>query len=110
MIRNKRNTLSLYRRTKGATGTLPTEALVRTFLGRIDKNATATGFNKGKVTTIVSPILFCDVDEVFISKDLVQDIDGQRYVVVEGTQPDGVSGISPTSFKAHKEIVLEKVQ
>lgn len=108
MIRNRRNTLSLYRMTKVQTGVPSTEALVRTFEGRIDPSATTTGFNDGKQTTITSPVLFVDIDESFESGDLIADTNGQRYVVANGEQPNGVSGIEPLLFRQHKEIILEK--
>jgi len=107
MIRNRRNTLNLYRLSQAALGTLPTESLVRTFKGRIDKGTATTGFQNGKTTNITNPILFVDVDESFLSGDVVKDIDGKRYVVSKTNQPDGVSGISPLTFKAHKEVILE---
>ena len=109
MIRNKRNTLKLYRKYKNEEGIADSTIFIRDFLGRIDKGTTSTGFQDGKTTTLTAPRLFCDIDEEFISNDLVQDINGQRYVIVAGEQPDGVSGITPVSFNAHKEIVLEKV-
>jgi hypothetical protein len=107
-IRNRRNDLKLYRKTAGSLGQAGTKALVRTFKGRIDKGTSDTVFVDGKIQSSLASILFCSVDEVFESNDLIQDIDGQRYVVSEGEQPDGVSGIKPSSFKAHKEIRLNK--
>jgi hypothetical protein len=107
-IRSRRNDLGLYRKVSGGLGQADTLTLIRTFKGRIDKGGSDTAFVDGKIQSSLSVILFCSVDEVFESNDLIQDIDGQRYVVSEGEQPDGVSGIKPVSFKAHKEIRLNK--
>ena len=66
-------------------------------------------FNNGKDTSNVAGVLFCSASVVFDSKDIIED-NGNKYIISgQGTQANGVSGITPKRGQ-HAEYTLQWVQ
>lgn len=66
------------------------------FKGLIQAPSNGNTFNNGKDTTFNAGILFTDVKVVISEKDLIEDVNGTRYIVsASGSQPNGVTGIKP---------------
>lgn len=100
--------LKQYRVTKGQWGGTDIESLIQIFKGRISKRST-TAFVNGKLTSAIVPLLMCDYDIEFLAHDIIEDLDGERYLVTEPRQPNGVAGVKPVTFKARQVITLMQV-
>lgn len=95
MIEKYYKTLNLMRYVEGGFGTPSGYKIVGTFKGLIQAPSNSNTFNNGKDTSNVAGVLFCSNKVKFESKDIVE-YQGQKYIISgQGTQPNGVTGITP---------------
>lgn len=83
--------------------------VVGTFQGLVQAPSNSNTFNNGKDTSNVVGVLFCPISVKFESKDIIED-NGIKYIISgQGTQPNGVTGITPHKGQ-HAEYRLEWAQ
>lgn len=83
--------------------------LDRKIKGLVQSPSNSKTFNNGKDTSSIVGVLFCDIKEVFEEKDIIEWY-GVRYKIAgAGSQPMGVSGITPVRSQ-HAEYNLVYVQ
>ncbi len=81
----------------------------RTIKGLIQNPSNVKTFNNGKDTSSISGVLFCDIKETFGEKDIIE-FNGIRFKIAgAGSQPLGVSGITPQAGQ-HAEYNLVYTQ
>jgi len=109
-LADKYKTLKVYNSTTGSFSTPSGTVLNRTFQGLIQKSASSNSFNNGKDTASFSVILFCSNEEIFTSKDIIEDVNGDRYKIPNSKpQENGVTGIKPQAGQ-HAEYNLTYMQ
>ena len=109
MIERYYHTLTLYRYIKGGFDIPSGYVKVREFKGLVQVPANSNTFNNGKDTSNVAGTLFCSINEKFESKDIIED-NGQKYIIAgQGTQSNGVTGITPKAGQ-HAEYSLDWCQ
>lgn len=93
-ITSKYKTLSIYEYSEGNFSTADSFTLKSTFQGLIQNAAPSNTFNNAKDTSSVSAVLFCGINEVFESTDIIQNVNGARYKIANSDlQYNGVTGI-----------------
>ncbi len=101
--------IHVYKYTKGTFETPAEYTLDRTIKGLVQSPSNVKTFNNGKDTTSISGVLFTSIDEKFDEKDLIES-NGVRYKIAgAGSQPVGVTGITPVRSQ-HAEYNLVYVQ
>lgn len=95
MIKKYYNDIDVYTFQEGYFSTAPGYVFNRTIKGLIQNPSNVKTFNNGKDTSSISGVLFCDIKEVFDEKDIIE-FNGIRFKIAgAGSQPIGVSGITP---------------
>lgn len=96
-LKAKYKTLRIVTIEKGDEWTGGADTVVKTpFKGLVQVPSNRSTFNNGKDTTSVDGILFTGIKTAIKEKDLIEDINGTRYIVsASGSQPNGVTGITP---------------
>ena len=82
--------------TKGDFSSPASFAFKSTFLGLIQAPSNSTVFNNQKDTSSIAGVLFCDINQSFDSKDIIQD--GNTYYKISGMagqEGKGVAGLTP---------------
>ena len=108
MIKNKYRDLQLYRMTASTAWSADASySLVKTFKGLIQVPSNSRQFINSKDGQAISGTLFCDVSEVFQSKDKIVDPLSNMAFLISGytSQPLGVAGVAPKSGQ-HAEYSL----
>lgn len=84
-------------------------SIKRTFKGLIQPSEGSKTFNNGKDTTNVNALLFCDINEKFEEKDVLEYKDARYKIGGAPVKPDGITGITPKRGQ-HAEYYLVYIQ
>lgn len=109
MIDKYYKTISLLRYNQGGFGTPSGYEVAAQFKGLVQAPSNSNTFNNGKDTSSVAGVLFCPISVKLEPRDVIES-DGVKYIVAgQGTQPNGVTGITPKAGQ-HAEYNLTWTQ
>lgn len=108
-LKSRYKTINLYRYSEGYFNIPAGYNLESTFKGFIQPSRGNKVFNNGKETVSVDAVLFCDVEQEFEAKDIVEYKGAKYKIAGSNIQADGITGIVPKNGQ-HAEYNLVYTQ
>lgn len=104
-LKSNYRTLNLYRYSAGYFDNPAGYALESSFKGFIQPSRGNKVFNNGKETIAVDAVLFCDIEQGFKAKDIVEYKGAKYKIAGSPVQAEGITGIVP-KYGQHAEYNL----